>query len=78
METGEVEELTKDLFFASISDRKQAVRDYIKDHRLRFHTVEDFVSLLDYYHHLPSPAEEQSGIIIPSVRPLSASPAPAK
>ena len=68
METGEIEELTKHLFFASINDKKQEVESYIKDNRLRFHTVDDFVSLLDYYHHLSMSSEEQSEIITPPIR----------
>lgn len=68
MESGEIEELTKSLFFASIDDKKKEIRNYIKENRLRFHTVEDFVSLLDYYHRLPMPSEKQSGIVTPPIR----------
>ena len=72
METGEIEELTKDLFFASINDKKQEVKAYVKENRLRFHTVEDYVDLLHYYHQLPSVMTEQSGIVLPSATSVPA------
>lgn len=78
METGEVEELTKSLFFASVDDKKQEIRNYIKEKRLRFHTIEDFVSLLDYYHRLPMPSEEQSGILSPAVKSVPVMPIPGR
>ena len=35
METGQIEELTKRLFFASISDKQQKVKVFMKENRLR-------------------------------------------
>lgn len=57
MKTGKIEELTRDLLLASTQDQQTAIKDYIKEHRLRFHTVEDFVYLLEYYHQLLSATE---------------------
>lgn len=64
METGEIEELTEDALRTAVSDRQPAMRAYIKAHRLRFHTMDDFVEVLDYYHRLPQSADGPSGITV--------------
>ena len=64
METGRIEELTKELFLGAISDKEQKVKEFMKENRLRLHTIDDYVSLLDYYHQLLS---IPSGTVRPSV-----------
>ena len=64
METGAVEELTKDTLLESVRDQKPAMKAFIKEHRLRFHAVEDFVDLLNYYHQLLTTLENASGAMV--------------
>ena len=66
MRTGRVEKLTKELLLASVRDKRKKLKPFIKENQLRFHTVEDYVTLLNFYHQLPSVSEEQSGIMMPT------------
>ena len=63
METGRVEELTKELLLASVNDKKQLVKHFMKKNRLRLLTIDDYISLLDYYHQLPKTPSPQSGVV---------------
>ena len=63
MKTGKIEELTKERFFASIGDQKQAIKKFMKEHRRRLHTVEDYVVLLDHYHRLSLTSDTPSGVV---------------
>ena len=72
MKTGRIEELTKELLLASVSDEEQMIERFMREHQLRLHEVEDYVTLLDYYHRLTKVADEQSGIVTPPVGPIPA------
>ena len=68
METGEIEEMTKELFLTSLSSQAQKLKDYRKETRLRLHTIEDYITLLDYYHQLSTVGNRQSGVTGTPVR----------
>lgn len=66
MHSGQLEELTPQLLFSSVKDEKHEMRRFVKENRLRFRTVEEYVSLLDYYHQLTLASDNHSGFTRPA------------